>query len=428
MMKSIWTEFTNKPNFETLTNDITCDTLVIGGGIAGILAAYMLKKCNKDVVVVESNEIGSGITQNTTAVISAQHDTPYAELIKLHGIDIAEAYLKANLEAVNDFKDIAKNFDCDFKVEPSYLFSRKENLSWEKDALEKLGYNAELTHSTELPFDVCSAVKFPDMASFHPLKFLYEIATKLKIFEHTKVLDISENIAFTKTNKIKFQNAIVATHFPFINRTGLYFAKMYQMRSYVIALDNVKSLNGTYTDLEEGGYYFRNYKNYLIIGKGDHRTGTNSNAFEQLKEFAHKHFPSSPISYMWANQDCVSLDNLPYVGHYGNLKNVFTMTGFNLWGMTNSMVAAKILADVLDNKENKFSSAFDVDRTILRKQLFVNFGVSMLNFIYPTVKRCPHLGCALKYNKNEHTWDCQCHGSRFDENGKLLDNPAKNDL
>lgn len=203
---------------------------------------------------------------------------------------------------------------------------------------------------------------------------------------------------------------------------------MYQERSHVIAIENASDVKGTYVEYSDSGFYFRNHGNLLIVGKGDHRTGTQTDAFEQLKDFAAQFYPQSEIKYMWSNQDCVTLDGLPYVGMYGGLKDVFVISGFNLWGMSNSMAAATLIADLLEGKGNEHYDAFRTDRSVLRKQLFVNLGVTVKNLLTPTLKRCSHLGCALKHNSLENSWDCQCHGSRFAPDGKLLDSPANHGI
>lgn len=428
MNKSIWEEFIATNNYDSLKKDIECDVLVVGGGMAGILTAYCLQESGRKVILVEANKIGSGITQKTTAVISAQHDTPYKELIKMHGMKKAQTYLNANLQAVEELKYLAEGIDCDLQLKPSYLYSLNDDLTDEYTALKSLGYTAELTDNTALPFDVKSAVKFDNMAEFHPIKFLDVIAKNLNIYEKTRIENIHDNVAVTENNcRIVFKHAVVATHFPFINRTGMFFAKMHQNRSYVIALENAGNVQGTYIDDVGTGFYWRNYKDLLLIGKGDHRTGTESNAFEQLEAFAYKQYPNATIKYKWANQDCITLDSMPYIGKYGSFDNVYTLTGFNMWGMSGSMVGARILTDTINNKANPFAYAFKTDRSVFRKEFLFNLGVTTFNMLRPTAKRCPHLGCALTYNRQEHTWDCQCHGSRFEENGKLIDNPATKD-
>ena len=220
----------------------------------------------------------------------------------------------------------------------------------------------------------------------------------------------------------------MATHFPFINRHGLYFMKLYQSRSYVLALENAPDPGATGAEYKGEGIYFRRYGDLLLLGGGDHRTGKKGGSYAFLREYAKNHFPRAKEKYAWANQDCMTLDGLPYVGHYSpNTPDVYVATGFNAWGMTNSMVAAEVIRDQILGKENPLSQIFHPGRSMLRKQLFCNIGETLIDFAIPTVRRCPHLGCALRWNPQEHTWDCPCHGSRFDMDGKLLDTPAQKD-
>ncbi len=429
MEKSIWKEFSEKKNFEKLNDNLECDVLVIGGGIAGILTAYYLQKVGRNVVLVEAHTIGSGMTANTTAVITAQHDTMYKDMIANNGFDVAKDYLYANLQAVENFKQLVEDeqIDCDFEITPSYLYSHKHSLEDEVKALHKLGYEAELVQDIDLPFEIKNAVKFKDMAQFHPLKFLYAMAEKLTIYEHTMVKKIDDHTAYFDGGNIKFKQAVVASHFPFVNKHGMFFIKMYQARSYVMAIENSDAIGGTYIDDREEGFYFRQYGDLLLVGKGEHRTGMKTRAINELKAFKERYYPDAKMRCMWANQDCITLDDIPYIGEYGNMPDVYVATGFNLWGMTGSMVSANILCEKLCGMENIYEKTFATKRCIFKPQLFANLGMALLNMVYPSVKRCPHLGCALKYNKLEHSWDCSCHGSRFEENGKLINNPALKD-
>ena len=429
MEKSIWKEFSEKKNFEKLNDNLECDVLVIGGGMAGILTAYYLQKVGRNVVLVEAHTIGSGMTANTTAVITAQHDTMYKDMIANNGFDVAKDYLYANLQAVENFKQLVEDeqIDCDFEITPSYLYSHKHSLEDEVKALHKLGYEAELVQDIDLPFEIKNAVKFKDMAQFHPLKFLYAMAEKLTIYEHTMVKKIDDHTAYFDGGNIKFKQAVVASHFPFVNKHGMFFIKMYQARSYVMAIENADAIGGTYIDDREEGFYFRQYGDLLLVGKGEHRTGMKTRAINELKAFKERYYPDAKMRCMWANQDCITLDDIPYIGEYGNMPDVYVATGFNLWGMTGSMVSANILCEKLCGMENIYEKTFATKRCFLKPQLFANLGMALLNMVYPSVKRCPHLGCALKYNKLEHSWDCSCHGSRFEENGKLINNPALKD-
>lgn len=430
-MLSLWEKTSEKKNFEKLNEDIKTDVLIIGGGMAGVLTAYFLQQSGVDYALVEANEIGCGITKNTTAKISVQHGLIYQKLIKELSTEKAKMYYDANERALNKYRNLCRGIDCDFEEKDSFVYTLNDPDIIEKEAkaIEKIGKNADVVKNLPLPFSVSGAVKIENQAQFNPLKFIYSISDGLRIFEHTKVRELVGTTAVTDSGKIKAKKIIVATHFPFINKHGLYFIKMYQHRSYVIALDNAQNVNGIYIDGSDKGLSFRNYKNYLLIGGGGHRTGKKGGNWEELRRFAKKHYTASTEVYNWATQDCITLDKVPYIGKYSSdSDNLYVATGFNKWGMTASMAAAEILCDMVQGRENPYSEVFSPSRTILRPQLAANAFEATVSMLTPTVKRCPHLGCALKWNPYERTWDCPCHGSRFSESGNLIDNPATADM
>ena len=297
------------------------------------------------------------------------------------------------------------------------------------NALNKIGCKSEFVDNIPLPVETVGAIKFGGQAQFNPLKFIAQIAKNLNIYEHTRVIEIRGNTAITDKFKIEAKRIIVATHFPFINKHGLYFFKMYQHRSYVVMLENAADVGGMYVDEDKKGLSFRNYGNNLLIGGGSHRTGKKGGNYRELREFSRKHYPESNIVGQWATQDCMTLDGVPYIGKYSkNTENLYVATGFNKWGLTGAMVSAMILTDMVRDKVNPYEEIFNPSRSMLHLQLFANSFEVVGNLLFPTAKRCPHLGCALKWNPVEHTWDCPCHGSRFTEDGKLIDNPVTGDL
>ena len=180
-----------------------------------------------------------------------------------------------------------------------------------------------------------------------------------------------------------------------------------------------------YVDEAMDGMSFRSYKDLIFVGGGDHMTGKQGGNWRELRHFANREFPYAIEEYNWATQDCMTLDGVPYIGQYSKkMFNAYVATGFNKWGMTSSMVAARLLCDKLLAKENPYETVFDPSRSIMKPQLLVNAGEALMGWLSPTRRRCPHLGCGLKWNPVEHSWDCSCHGSRFNENGKVIDNPA----
>ncbi len=429
-MNSIWTKTVKRPIFPTQNGDIKTDVLIIGGGIAGILCAYKLKKAGIECTLIEANKICSGITQNTTAKITLQHGLIYDKMIKRFGLDFAKKYIKVQENAINQYKTLSQNIDCGFKESNAFVYSKnnREIIENEVKAYEKMGYTATLEEKTELPFEVSAAVKISRQAQFHPLKFLYSISSDLPIFENTKAINFAPGCITTNRGKIYPQKTIVATHFPIINKHGFYFAKMYQHRSYVIAFKNAQMLKGMYVDEDKTGLSFRTYDDVLLVGGGGHKTGKSGGNWQEIAENVNKYYQNAIEIVRWAAQDCITLDDIPYIGKYSDKTGeLFVTTGFNKWGMTSSMVAADILSDLIQDLKNENSDLFSPARSILRPRLFSNLCNSAFNLLTPTAPRCPHLGCALKYNRVEHSWDCPCHGSRFDENGALIDGPATDD-
>lgn len=431
IMSSLWIENSELPHFRSLNKNIKTDVLIIGGGMAGILCAYILRQAGIDCVLAEADTICSGITKNTTAKITSQHGLIYGKLIREFGEEKAKLYLEANETAIEKYRELCRNIDCNFEEKDSYVYSvdSADKIEKELDALGRLGFNAEYAERLPLPFKTCGAVKFRNQAQFDPLKFAAAISRDLNIYEHTAVRELIGTEAQTDNGKIFADKIIVATHFPFINKHGSYFLKMYQHRSYVIALENAQDVNGMYVDESHKGMSFRNFKGLLLIGGGGHRTGKSGGGWDELRNFAKRKYPKANERYFWATQDCMTLDGVPYIGRYSaRTADMYVVTGFNKWGMTSSMVAATVLADMVSGKQNKYAEVFSPSRSILRPQLAANAFEATVNLLTPTAKHCPHLGCALKWNKQEHTWDCPCHGSRFTENGKLIDNPATGDL
>ena len=429
-MDSIWLKMSEKTQFDALNRNKKVDVLIIGGGIAGILCAYKLKNAGVDCMLVEATEICGGITKNTTAKITLGHGLIYDKMIKRFGKNKARLYAEAQSKAIQEYAQFCENIDCDFETRDNYVYSLNDRKKIEKEvaALNRIGVKAEFSDAHELPFQVAGAVRVKDQAQFHPLKFLYTIAKNLPIYENTKVTELMPHKAKTNRGEIAFKKLIIATHFPMLNKHGLYSLKLYQHRSYVIALRGAQNVGGMYVDESDTGLSFRNYGDLLLLGGGGHRTGKKGGCWQELENFARKHYKNAEIVGKWATQDCMTLDDIPYIGQYAkSTPDVFVATGFNKWGMTNAMVAADLLCDLVRGKSNPYANLFDPSRTVLRPQLAVNAFESTVGILTPTAPRCPHLGCALKYNRAEHTWDCPCHGSRFTKQGELIDNPATDD-
>ncbi len=430
-MEPVWNANTKLPEFPEPEKDIKTDVLIIGGGIAGILTAYFLHQNGVKYILVEKDRICSGTTRNTTAKITFQHGLNYQKILRSSSVETAQKYLNANKTAFDKYTEICRNIECDYETKDNYVFSINDRRTLENEIkiLSRIGYKAEFCESLPIPIKTVGAVKFLKQAQFNPLKFISAIVDGLNIYENTFVREMIGTTAVTDKCRIKADKVIVTTHFPFINKHGSYFLKLYQHRSYVIALENAQYINGMYVDENHKGMSFRNYGDLLFVGGGGHRTGEKGGNWNELRDFAKLHYPDAHEKFYWSAQDCMSLDGIPYIGKYSrNTANLYVAGGFNKWGMTGAMVSAMVLSDMVMGRRNEYADIFSPSRSIIKPQLFINSGKAVKNLFTLTTKRCPHMGCALKWNSAEHSWDCACHGSRFSDKGKVLDNPANGDL
>ena len=477
IMESIWSKTRSFEERKPLSGGLNTEVAIIGAGMAGILTAYILKENGYKAIVLEASKIAGGQTKNTTAKITSQHDLIYNKLIENFGQEKARQYANANEEAIIHYKRIVKenNIDCDFTELPSYLYSLKDEDSIRKevDAASKLGISAEFTKDTTLPFQVKAAAKFNGQAQFNPLKFLDHIAKDIIIYENTRVETVKENRITTNCGVVTAKHIVFATHFPFINMPGFYFLRMHQERSYVLLLENANRLDGMYLGVDEDGLSFRNYENYLLLGGGSHRTGKNQSGgkYNMLRKKAKEFWIDSKEITSWSAQDCMTLDSVPYIGQFSaSTPNWYVETGFKKWGMTTSMLAAMIVSDKIIGRENPHAEIFSPLRftpspsakSFLEGGKYAVKGLTSRVFeppraqvdelplghggiveyqgekvgVYKNKKgdvfvvsiKCPHLGCQLEWNPDEKSWDCPCHGSRFDYKGNLIDNPAQENL
>lgn len=426
-MSSIWQKTAKVPKFPSLNGNVRTDVLIIGGGIAGILTAYLLKQQGVEYILVEKNRILSGTTSGTTAKLTYQHDLIYDKLIKKGGTELAKGYYLANKEAFEKLRAIARATDCDYEDKDSFIYTTNnpKKLEDELRAMAKIGCKARLVKNIPLPIYTEGAISVAEQGQFNPLKLLGGLAKDLNIYENTFVRELRGKTALTQNGMIRAEKVIVCTHFPFINKHGSYFLKLYQNRTYMLALENVGDIGGIYLDENKNGLTWRSYGSYLIIGGSSHRTGKTTEGWAKLESLARAKYPEAKIAAKWAAQDCMSLDGMPYIGIYsGSLGGIYTASGFNKWGMTGSMLAAMMLSDMVLGVKNRYANIFSPSRSILKPQLLINGFETAASLLTPTSHRCPHLGCALKWNPHEHSWDCACHGSRLTGNGKVLDNPA----
>ncbi len=477
------TDTKNKTGRRPLPGNLSVDTAVIGGGMAGILIAYYLQQRGVETVVLEENRIGGGQTGYTTAKITCQHNLIYDRMIRRFGAENARLYAKANLAAVGEYRRLIEqqNISCDFSWQPSYLFSteRTNELEREAQAARKLGIDAEFVTSTGLPFKVTGAVRFERQAQFHPLKFLEAAAKNLTVYEQTRVISVEggkwekggqaeKSRLITDRGTVTASHVVFACHYPFINFPGFFFVRLHQERSYVLALKDASLPEGIYLGIDGDKFSLRRAGETVLLGGCSHRTGGNRGGGEYgvLLEKADQWFSGSSEVCRWSAQDCMSLDGVPYIGKFSTFRPAwYVATGFGKWGMTSSMVAAQIIPDLICGTENVYASVFSPQRFWLQASmgnLLRNLWTSVVGLTKGALsvleepeagsgknrekvpkagpgknrekapedvtRRCPHLGCKLEWNADEHIWECPCHGSCFEKNGKKTEGPAQTNL
>lgn len=457
-MESIWSKTVQLSKRKKLEDDLRVETVVIGAGMAGILIAYLLQEKGREVIVLEANEIASGQTKNTTAKITSQHGLIYQDMIKNCGIERAKGYADANEAAIQLYKEIItkEGIACQYEELPSFLYSTEEagaqKLKEEAEAARILGIQAAYLDGeeiTELPFVVTGAVRFAHQAQFHPLMFIQEIAKKLTIYEQSKVLEVDDYMVVTDRHVIVADHVVVATHYPFPIVPGFYFMRQHQSRSYAIAIEGEgvpKRLKGMYFSIDKDGLSFRSAQDKLIVGGSSRRTGKSgtkritecgieSVGFTHLERLTKDCYKQAVVIDSWAAQDCMPHDRIPFIGRFSRKnEHWYVATGFQKWGMTSAMVAAMIIRDLIVGEKNPYVDVFSPQRILVRagvRNFLLDIGESICGFVKAVFvkpeKRCGHMGCALVWNEEEKSWDCPCHGSRYTQEGRLIDSPALDD-
>lgn len=466
--ESIWEEA--KIELETLDlKDNHTDVLIIGGGITGITCAYLLKDMDCKITIIDKGKLARGVTAKTTAKLSYLQKDIYSKLTTNFDEHIAKLYFDSQIEAIQMVKEIVEKekINCDFKNTPSILFANEHKnrckIVEEKDILRKWNVSIKKVKNKNLE----EAFQVEDTYTFHPLKYLkhlvYLLKDKVSILEEYRAMNVSleKGKYKVKTNKgtLYANKVIVACHYPFFLYPSFIPLKTYIQREYVHAAAMTHPLSLTAINVDKKLESVRFYKNYIIFGCENQKLTSKidyAKQYEKSKTQFEKKFRLQP-SYSWMNQDIMSNDFLPFIGEIKS--NLFIATGYNAWGMTNGTIAAKIIVDRILKKENRYQKLFDPKRMnpVLIRNSFLNAFSYLKVYVESIFKKnnpyyikikgmyygiyvdekgikhkikliCPHMKCNLVFNQKEKTWDCPCHGSRFDIDGKLIEGPAKKDL
>ena len=490
---SFWIDSAPDTTFPALNHDIMVDVAIVGGGIAGVTTAKLLKKMGKTVAIVESKKIAEGVSGHTTAKVTSLHQLIYADLIKNLGFEKAKVYAESNQAALERVATFVtdEQIDCDFSRRSAYTFAEPEQgineIEQEYEAALKLGLPAHFVPDTPLPFSVAGAIRFDNQAQFHPRKYLLHLAQSVQgegsyVFEDTKVTNVEEEKTFcqvmTDRGTIMAKNVVVTTHLPILD-SGLFFAKTYPQRSYIVGarINPDRAPEGMFIGSGKSYFSVRTTPSpdglLLLVGGGGHKVGEVSDTEEQyrmVEDYARDRFGIDTFDYRWSTQDMVSPDRLPYIGKLTPNSQIYVATGFSLWGMTKGTLSGMILSDLILGNQNAWASLYDSTRLTplvtpkaIKQTISVGMhwvgdrlkGLSSTSLsdiaigeaklvtvdgekvaayrdddgVMHTVSAvCSHLGCIVAWNNAEKSWDCPCHGSRFNCGGEVLNAPAVKDL
>jgi glycine/D-amino acid oxidase-like deaminating enzyme/nitrite reductase/ring-hydroxylating ferredoxin subunit len=485
---SLWIDTVQIPRFEELIEDIEVDVTVIGAGIVGVLTAYHLKEAGYTVALVESREVLEGVTGNTTAKLTAAHDLIYQHLVSQFGEDQATLYARANMNAIAWVEATAKHhkISCDFVRRNLYLYAstkkEAEEIEKEEAAARTAGLEVELLKKIDVPFPHKNALRIANQAEFHPLKFLIPLLNKIPgngsaVYTHTRVTDVTEGDPCTVTTNrgtITSRYVVLATHFPIFD-PGFYYARLNPFRDYAIAVTLDEPVPEDMYVSPDESYTLRSQGDELIIGGGMHKVGEGGDTtkyYQDLEEFAKKYYKVKEVTHSWSTQDNGTVDRVPYIGRISaRAQSVFVATGFGGWGMAHGVVAAQLITDLINGKENPYEGLYSPLRfkPITSATELVKEGISTVQHfigdrlahgakkkaasmkpgdaaileidgeklavykgrdgeIHALSPICTHMGCTVAWNPAEESWDCPCHGSRFSATGEVLHGPAVKDL
>ncbi|MBW3608998.1 MAG: FAD-dependent oxidoreductase, partial [Actinobacteria bacterium] len=402
----------------------------------------------------------------------------YAEA-NLAAVDLIEALVREHA------------IDCDWERRAAYAYTEQDTyvgqIEQEVQAAQQAGLPASYTEQTDLPWPVKAAVRFDDQAQFHPRRYCLALARLIdadgsRVFEHTRAVDVEDGspcVVKTERDDVRAAYVVLATHLPFLDR-GAFFAKCHPEREYVLAVALEQQVpKGMYITAEQPTRSIRQHPfdggELLILSGDSHKTGQDDDTerhYAALEQYARERFAVRSIEYRWSTQDHMTVDQVPYIGKLRRGSDrLYVATGFNKWGMTGATVAGVLISDQILGRENPWSELFDPNRVkpLASAKQFVRENVNVARrfvgdritqraqiapedlapgdgqvtargakqvalardsegTLHAVSARCTHMGCIVRWNAAETTWDCPCHGSRFAADGTVIEGPAVDDL
>jgi glycine/D-amino acid oxidase-like deaminating enzyme/nitrite reductase/ring-hydroxylating ferredoxin subunit len=488
-MRAIWDDDSAAaPGYPRLTGEVRADVAIIGGGITGVTAAWLLERAGKRVALLEARRIGEGETGRTTAHLTSAMDQRYRSIMAKFGADGARGVFQSQQAAIARIESLVNELgvDCGFQRLAGYLYTENpeevSEIEQEASACQQLGIPTTLTDQVPLPFPVLGALRFPDQGQLHPGRYLQALAASLaerggRIFEDSPVLEIEEGEPcrlVTERGVVTADHVIVAAHVPISNRVFLH-TKIAAYRSYVVAARLPQAgPAGLFWDTGDPYHYIRTHRTrdgaeLLIVGGEDHKVGQDPEPaarFDRLAEYVRARFGRLPIERQWSGQIIEPVDGLPYIGRNSLSSRIYVATGYAGQGMTSGTLAAMILCDEVTGTRSEYAALYDATRIkpLASAREFVRENVDFpTHLVGDRLRRhehaaanlpagegavltlggervavyrnpagvlhalspvCTHLGCLVNWNGAEKSWDCPCHGSRFDPTGAVLNGPA----
>jgi len=491
---SYWMATGPRTSYPALQSGLVVDAAVVGGGIVGVTAAYLLMRAGLSVALIEARRAARQVTGGTTAKISSAHSLMYSDLSLRAGQETARLYGEANEAALKLIADLVseRGIDCDFRRLPLYNYTTAKwkvpLLRSEARTAARLGLPATFLPEAPAPMPVVGAMRFDNQAQFHPSKYLLHLLGAVAgdpnchVFEETRVLDVQDGApcrVATDRGELAASDVIVATALPILDR-GRYFALAYPYSAVCLAAPLADSMkpDGMFVTLDSDNCTLRSQPDpkgemLILMGPRFKNASKAEGAYRKTEEWARRYYDCGDVAYRWVNEDFMSVDRIPFIGRLNSESaHVWIATAFSSWGMTGGTLAAMILSDRIMGIANPWAGVFDSLRRLsflpalvyawqnaLTGVKFIAGRLAPPASVKPWEKiapasgsavrigdenvgvyrdekgvphavslKCTHLGCALSWNAVAKTWDCPCHGSRFDVDGRVLYGPAGENL